>query len=67
MKKQHILYRRDYCGFCGRVEGVIKKLNIEIELRDIWEDDASYDELEAATGRGAVPVLRIVDEQGQSK
>ncbi len=65
-KEQLIFYHRDYCAFCGRVDAVINKLGIELERRNIWEDDDIYDELEAATGRGTVPVLRIVDVDGES-
>ncbi len=65
--EQLILYYRNYCGFCTRVKKVIDKLNVNVELRNIWDDDSGYDELEAAMGRATVPVLRMVNAEGQSR
>ncbi len=67
MQEKLIYYYRDYCGFCARVDAIINKLGIDLQRRNIWEDDESYNELTVATGRGTVPVLRIMDADGNSK
>ena len=61
-----ILYHRDMCMFCWRVQHAIKKLGIEVESRNIWQDVQYEKELIEARGQGTVPVLRIIDEEGNS-
>jgi len=61
-----ILYHRDMCMFCWRVQQVINKLGIEVESRNIWQDAESERELVEARGQTTVPVLRIVDDEGDS-
>ncbi|MDH3693178.1 MAG: glutaredoxin [Gammaproteobacteria bacterium] len=61
-----ILYHRDMCMFCWRVQHTIKKLGIEVESRNIWQDAEYERELVEARGRNTVPVLRIIDNEGNS-
>jgi len=58
------LYHRSFCMFCSRVISVINRLNIEIDDKNIWKDERALQELQQATGRSTVPVLRIEDPNG---
>ena len=51
--------------FCSRVINVIKGLNIDIDGKNIWQDRDALQELELATGRATVPVLRIETADGE--
>ncbi len=52
------LYYSPPCPFCVRVLRVIDELGIDVELRDIWENEQYRAELVEARGRATVPVLR---------
>ena len=54
-----ILYHFIGCPFCAMVTSAIKRMNLDIELRDIMQNGEYRQELMAARGRGTVPVLRI--------
>jgi len=58
------LYHRNFCMFCTRVINVINGLEIDIDGKDIWKDTEARNELEQATGRATVPVLRIESADG---
>ncbi len=60
------LYMRDYCQFCAMVQHTITQLGVDVELRNIWDDDSAADELIEATGKEVVPVLRYQDQQGNT-
>jgi len=59
------IYVRNYCGYCYKVVHVIKTLRLDIEIKNIWADPDSKNDLVSATGSSRVPVLRYKDEQGQ--
>ncbi len=59
------LYHRNFCLFCSRVINAIKGLDIEIDGKNIWKDSDALRELEQATGRSTVPVLRIESADGE--
>ncbi len=59
------LYHRNFCMFCSRVTGVVNQLGIEIEDKNIWKDEQALRDLQRATGRSTVPVLRIESADGQ--
>lgn len=61
------LYHRNFCWFCARVINVVKGLDLEIEGRNIWKDQQAMQDLEQATGRSTVPVLRIESADGTVK
>lgn len=61
-----ILYNRDMCMFCWRVQRTIDKLGITVESRNIWGDALYEQELVEARGQSTVPVLRIIDDEGNS-
>jgi glutathione S-transferase len=66
MKPQNLsLYHFDACPYCQRVRDALRRLDLQIELRDIRESAERLAELRAATGRQTVPVLRIEEEGGQ--
>ncbi|NKB63124.1 MAG: hypothetical protein GKR95_13725 [Gammaproteobacteria bacterium] len=53
---------RHGCFFCSRVMSVIESLNIEVEMRNIWDDSEYEKQLITATNRSVVPVLYYEDE-----
>lgn len=58
------LYYSPTCPFCIRVLRVIEELGIDVELRNIWEDDTYRADLIEARGRATVPVLRCTGRKG---
>lgn len=63
MKKMS-LYHMPGCPYCLKVLAVIDELGMSdsIELRDKTANPEFAKELQAATGKGMVPCLRIDDE-----
>ena len=53
------LYHYDTCGFCRRVRTAIDALGLDIELRNVMEERARYEELLTHGGRTTVPCLCI--------
>jgi len=58
------LYQTGFCPYCRRVRDAMKRLGVDVELRDIAEDPSRRRELVQATGRQTVPCLRIEREDG---
>jgi len=58
------LYQTSTCPYCKRVRGVLERLGVDVEARDINENPARLEELVRATGRQTVPCLRIAGEDG---
>lgn len=56
------LYHYIGCGFCRRVTDALSALRVDIGLHNILEEPARRLELQQATGRTTVPVLRISTE-----
>ena len=61
------LYYFDGCPFCALVRSEIDRLDIDVELRNIFEDPQHRDDLIDARGRAAVPVLRITSPGGEER
>ncbi len=59
------LYHFPTCPFCFRVRRVLKKLKLNIELRDIHQFPEYREELINNGGRSTVPSLRIQQEDGK--
>jgi glutaredoxin len=57
-----ILYIGGTCGFCARVTQYIQSHPIDIEIKDVWEDEAAAKELQTLTNRTQVPCLKIGDD-----
>jgi glutaredoxin len=62
MSKEIILYSAKLCGDCQTLKAYMDERNIEYSLRDIRENLAYGEELEAETGKLGVPYLRIDGE-----
>lgn len=62
MSKEIILYSAKLCGDCQTLKAYMDEHNIEYSLRDIRENLAYGEELEAETGKLGVPYLRIDGE-----
>lgn len=59
------LYTSPSCAFCWRVSEVINRLGLEVEMRNVFKDQATREELLKARGRMTVPVLRIQSPEGE--
>lgn len=61
------LYQFQTCPFCIKVRQEMRRLSLNIELRDTQHDDANQEELLQGGGKPMVPCLRIRDEAGNSR
>lgn len=59
------LYNMEYCSYCRKVQRAANKLGIDLVVLDVFADRAARERLRSATGRTRVPVLGILDENGQ--
>ncbi len=54
------LYIGSTCHFCGRVTDYLRQHPMDIEIKDVWQDEKANQELLALTGgKTQVPCLRI--------
>jgi len=58
------LYQFEACPFCVKVRRSMKRLNLDIAVRDAKNDATYGNELEQQGGKRKVPCLRI-EENGQ--
>lgn len=61
------LYQYSTCPFCIKVRQEMRRLSLNIELRDARNDASHRDALLQGGGRAMVPCLRIVDESGAAR
>lgn len=61
------LYQTRMCPYCVAVRRTLKKLDLDVEIRDLREDPQHRRDLIAARGRGTVPVLRITEADGSER
>lgn len=61
------LYQFKTCPFCIKVRREIKRLSLNIELRDAQHDADNRDALLEGGGKVQTPCLRITDTQGNSQ
>ena len=59
------LYQFAACPFCVKVRRSMKKLSLDIELRDAQKNQQFRTELEQQGGRIKAPCLRIEDSEGE--
>ncbi len=62
--KNLALYQFKTCPFCVKVRKEIRRLNLNIELRDTQHDTSNRAELETGGGLVKVPCLRITKADG---
>lgn len=62
----HYLYHYSSCPFCFRVIIAMKKLNIDMEKRNIHQGSEHFTALQNGGGSTMVPCLRI-DNNGKTK
>ena len=62
--KKLSLYHFPSCLYCLRVRSVLKRLKLNIELRDIHRYPEYRDELVSYGGHSTVPCLRIQEDDG---
>lgn len=58
------LYHFQSCPFCIKTRRAMKRLSLDIDLRDAQHDPASRAELQAGGGEVKVPCLRIEEGDG---
>ena len=66
MSDKLILYFRDWCGYCEMVQDVISELGVDVEQRNIWENEEWNDDLVSGQGRSTVPVLCRITTGGET-
>ncbi|ODU02319.1 glutaredoxin [Thiobacillus sp. 65-1402] len=59
------LYHYPTCPFCLKTRRTIRRLSLDIELRDAKNDAAHRSALIAGGGKPQVPCLLITDDQGK--
>jgi glutaredoxin len=62
--RQLALYQFHLCPFCIKVRRAMKRLNLNIELRDAKQNEMYRTELAEQGGRIKVPCLRITEDDG---
>lgn len=62
-----VLYQFRTCPFCIKVRKEIRRLSLNIELRDAQKDQPNRVALLQGGGQIKVPCLKITDEQGNSQ
>ena len=67
-KEDHLaLYYFDSCPFCVRVLRAIDLMDLDVELRNVYDDRDYLMELRQARGRATVPVLKITSPDGAER
>jgi glutaredoxin len=61
------LYQFKTCPFCIKVRQEMRRLSLDIELRDAQNDDTHRAALIAGGGKPMVPCLRIEEADGQCR
>ena len=61
------LYQFKTCPFCIKVRQEMRRLALDIELRDAQHDDGHREALQQGGGKGVVPCLHIREENGASR
>ncbi len=59
------LYQFAACPFCVKVRRSMKRLSLDIELRDAKQNQGHRQELSEQGGRIKTPCLRIEDDKGE--
>ena len=59
------LYHFEACPFCVKARRAVKRLGLNIEMRDILKNNAYREELLAGGGQYQVPCLRIEANDGK--
>lgn len=58
-KPKLTLYIGKGCRFCQRVTDFLAANPMEIEIKDVWHDEAANQEMLALTGSSQVPCLKM--------
>ena len=66
MSDKLILYFREWCGYCVRVQDVISELGVDVEQRNIWENEEWENDLVSGQGSSTVPVLCRITAGGET-
>lgn len=61
------LYQFKTCPFCIKVRQEMRRLSLDIELRDAQHNDGHRADLQQGGGKAVVPCLHILEENGTSR
>jgi len=62
MSERPIVYRRNGCGFCNRLERALATYDVDYEQRDIWADDSAAEFVRSVNnGAETVPTVVVGD------
>ena len=57
-----VMYCSESCPYCANAEKLLTKKGVAIDKKNVDEDPALWDEIEAKTGRDTVPQIFINDQ-----
>lgn len=61
-----VVYRRDHCPFCSRLERGLQHADVVYQSRDIWTDDGAADFVRSVNdGNETVPTVVVTQPDGQ--
>lgn len=61
-----VVYRRDHCPFCFRLERGLQHAEIPYEARDIWTDDGAAEFVRSVNdGNETVPTVVVTQADGR--
>ena len=61
MKKNIVIYTKNYCPYCKRAVGFLKRNKLEFEEIDVTYDQSLFDPIIAKSGSKTVPQLFVDD------
>ena len=64
MFNRFVLFQDPWCPFCRRVTNFLDLNQYSLPMRDVAQDQEAYRELVEGGGRGTVPCLRIIENNG---
>lgn len=56
------LYVGNGCKYCVRVLDFLKEHPLPVEIKEVWDHPAAFEELKQIAGKTQVPCLKIGDE-----
>jgi glutaredoxin 2 len=55
-----------YCYYCAQVRDAAERMNFQLELIDVLKDRDARKKLHDRFGRSTVPVLAVLDDEGET-
>lgn len=61
MKKNIVIYTKNYCPYCKRAVAFLERNNLEFEEIDVTFDESIFEPVKAKSGSTTVPQLFVDD------